>query len=254
MSCSRNTSFFSEFRNSEFTNSVFEERPLFTSIIACMHARILCCCTDCTSCMLSFGLWFCFSCLSLLCWFICCTCTYAEVAAAACGDGNALRVKSRSAGSQGPRCRAGTKGGVSSSSEDKGSDSGGTGPHLRTAGRIRGPVVGSGPGRCARGLSQTGGRRGAVTPYIHLGVRKSLSVTPGRGKGLRQQLGWMNVCEADRLGVWVLKGDAGSYTLPFNLDHLSVEWTKRSKYSTAWVTTRLACLCSYKYGRATIIM
>ena len=150
---------------------------------------------------------------------------------------------------QGPTGRSGTKGGVSSSSEDKDSDPKGTGTYLRTAGGVRGPVVGSSPGR------RTGVQKalGAVTPSVHLGVPKSLSVTPGRGLGLRQQLGWKKVCGTAQSGIWVLKGESRGYALPFTLDHLGVAWMEKRTYSTAWVTPRHACLCPYQYGRGAAV-
>ena len=40
------------------------------------------------------------------------------------------------------------------------------------------------------------------------------------------------------VGVWVLKGDAGDYTLPFGVDHLSVAWTKRRHVSHGLGHTR----------------
>ena len=60
---------------------------------------------------------------------------------------------------------------------------------------------------------------GAVTPSVHLGVPESLSVTPGPGEGIRQQLGWKKVLGTAASGIWVLKGESRSYALPSNLDH-----------------------------------
>ena len=91
------------------------------------------------------------------------------------------------------------------------------------------PVQGGRPGALLEAKEVQGG----VTPSVHLGVPKSLSVTPGRGEGVRQQLGWRKVCGTDWSGILVLKGGTRSSTLPSNLDHLSVDWMRRSKYSTA---------------------
>ena len=105
----------------------------------------------------------------------------------------------------------------------------GTGPYHRNAGVVRGPVVGSSPGR------RTAARQaqGAVTPAVHLGVPVSPSVTPGRGEGIRQQLGWKKVLGTADSGIWVLKGESRGYTLPSNLDHLGVAWMEKRTYSTA---------------------
>ena len=148
--------------------------------------------------------------------------TYAEVAARAVvtpvhdviGDG------SRAVCSQCPRGRLCTKGGVSEQPEDKNSDPRGTEPHLRAAGCVRGPVVGSSPG-WRNGAQKA---RGAVTPSVHLGVPKSLAVTPGHGKGLRQQLGWKKVCGTAHSWIWVLKGESRGYALPSTPDLLGVVW------------------------------
>ena len=90
--------------------------------------------------------------------------------------------------SQGPRCKSCTKGGVSE--------------RPWAAGCVRGPVVGSSPGR----RTEVVHKRGAVTPSVHLGVPKSLAVTPGRGKGLRATT-WLEEGVWDRtLGDLVVKG------------------------------------------------
>ena len=80
--------------------------------------------------------------------------------------------------------------------------------------------MGSSPGRRSRSLSKTRSVKGAVTPSFHMGVPDSLSVAPCRGEGIWQQLGWRKVCGTEKSGFWVPKGGTGSYTLPFNLDHL----------------------------------
>ena len=153
---------------------------------------------------------------------------------------------------QSPRCRSSSKGKVSRPSEDKDSDPKGTGTYLRTAGGVRGPVVGSSPGRRTRSQPVVGKAQGAVTPSVHLGVPDSLSVTPGRGEGIRQQLGWKKVCGTADSGIWVLKGESRGYALPSNLDHLGVAWMEKRTKSTAWVTPGHRCVCAYKYGGAAV--
>ena len=169
-------------------------------------------------------------------------------AADACCDAGCMHVAPRQSGSQVPRRWSCSKAKVSSPSEDKVSDPEGTETYLRTAGGVRGPVVGSSPGR------REGTRKalGAVTPSVHLGVPVSLSVTPGRGEGIRQQLGWKKVCGTEDSGIWVLKGESRGYALPSNLDHLGVAWMEKRTYSTAWVTPRYRCSCAYKYGGAAV--
>ena len=156
-------------------------------------------------------------------------------------------------GSQGPRCRKCTKAWGSERPEDKSSDPRGTELYLLAAGRVPGPVVGSSPGRRSRSQPVVGKTQRAVTPSVHLGVPKSLAVTPGRGKGVRQQLGWRKVLETARSGIWVLKGESRGYALPSTLDHLGVVWMEKRTYSTAWVTPAHACLCPYKYGRGAAV-
>ena len=56
--------------------------------------------------------------------------------------------------------------------------------------RLRDPVRGGVPGLCLEARRA----QGAVTPSVHRGVPKSLSVMPGRGEGIRQELGWKKVC------------------------------------------------------------
>ena len=169
-----------------------------------------------------------------------CARSYAEVAAAACVDVAGVH-DTVECSRQAPRWTRGTKGGVSRPSEDKSSDPQGTGTYLRTAGQVRGPVVGSSPGRRA-GTSKA---LGAVTPSVHLGVPRSLAVTPGHGLGPRQQLGWKKVCGTAKSGIWVLKGESRGYALPSTLNHLGVVWMG--------VTPTHACRCPYKYGRGAAV-
>ena len=121
------------------------------------------------------------------------------------------------------------------------------GINFRPACGVRGQVAGSLPGRqpgtCTRRV-----REGAVTPSLHLEVPDTQFVSPGRGLGIRQSMGWTNVCSTARSGIWVLQGAASARFLPDNLDHLRVEWRKQGTYETARVTPGHGCLCPHKYG------
>ena len=44
-------------------------------------------------------------------------------------------------------------------------------------------------------------------------------VSPGRGLGIRQSMGWTKVCETVQSGIWVQKSDARARMFPDNLDH-----------------------------------
>ena len=120
------------------------------------------------------------------------------------------------------------------------------------AGCARGQVAGSLPGK----QPCTGTRRssgGAVTPSIHPEVLDSLFVSPGRGNGIRQLMGWRQVCGSAGSGIRVLKGDARARMSPANLDHLRVGWRKQGSPETAWVTPGHDCLCSYAYGHGAAV-
>ena len=83
-------------------------------------------------------------------------------------------------------------------------------------------------------------RVGVVTPSLHLEVPDTRFVSPGRGLGIRQSMGWTKVSETARSGIWVLKGNARACTE--NLDHLRVEWRNQGSYETApgYARTRLS--------------
>ena len=147
-----------------------------------------------------------------------------------------------------PRGKRGSKEEVSRPSDDKTLFPCWMRACSRTAGEVRWPVVGSWPGR--RPITRE--TQGAVTPSVHLGVPDALSVTPGPGMSIRQQLGWKKVHETARSGIWVLKGESRGYALSFNLEYLGVAWMKMRTHSTAWVTPRHRCLCTYEYGRAAV--
>ena len=126
-------------------------------------------------------------------------------------------------GRQGPTGRRSTKGGVSGPAEDLLPVSEvEAGVNSWPAGGVRGQVAGSLPGR-QPGTGTRKVRGGAVTPSLHPEVPDTQFVSPGRGVGIRQPMGWMKVCETAQSGIWVLKGVARARMLPDNLDHLRVE-------------------------------
>ena len=155
---------------------------------------------------------------------------------------------------EGPTGRRCTKGLVSGPAEDLRSVSEvEAGVNFRPAGGVRGQVAGSLPGRQpGTGTRQVKG--GAVTPSLHPEVPGIQFVSPGYGLDIRQSMGWTKVCGTTRSGIWVLKGNARTCMFPANLDHLRVEWMKRSTYKkTAWVSLGHDCLCSYKYGHGAAV-
>ena len=76
---------------------------------------------------------------------------------------------------------------------------------------------------------------------LHPEVPDTQFVSPARGLGIRQSMGWTKVCETAKSGIWVLKGNARARMLPDNLDHLRVGWRPRGSYETAWVTLGHDC-------------
>ena len=111
-----------------------------------------------------------------------------------------------------------------------------------------GPGPGTGPG----------GRSGLVGGVLGLAaaclkIPCSLEMPPGRHQFAPQSLGWARVCGTENSGVWVLKGDARTYNLPWNLDDVGVDWERRSGYETAWATPGHVCSCSYDYGHGAVL-
>ena len=154
---------------------------------------------------------------------------------------------------KGPSGRSGTKGGVSGPVEDlRPVSEVEAGVNFRPAGGVRGQVAGSLPRR-QPGTGTRRVREVAVTPSLHPEVLGIQFVSPGRGLGIRQSMGWTKVCETARSGIWVLKGNARARMLPENLDHLPVRWISRGTYETAWVTPGHDCLCPYQYGRGAAV-
>ena len=100
------------------------------------------------------------------------------------------------------------------------------GVNTRPAGGVRRQVAGSLPRRQPdAGTRQVKGLVWSHLP-LHTKVPGTRVVSPGRGLGIRQSMGWTKVCETARSGIWVLKGNASARVLPANLDHLRVEWRK----------------------------
>ena len=150
--------------------------------------------------------------------------------------------------SQGLTRRKGTKGGVSGPAEDLLPVSEvEAGVNFRQAGSARGQVVVQSLERRPGPGSRKAGR-GVVTPSLHPEVPRTQFLSPGRGLGIRQSMGWTKVCETALPGIVVLKGDATARMLPDNLDHLRVEWRTRGSYETAWVTPGHDCLYPHRCG------
>ena len=90
-----------------------------------------------------------------------------------------------------------------------------------------------------------------MTPSVHLGVPESFAVTPGRGRGIGQHLGWED-------GVWVREfggsgWSPGGHALASIPGHFSVDWTRQGTCSTAWETARHACLFAYQHGQGAAV-
>ena len=98
--------------------------------------------------------------------------------------------------------------------------------NFRPAGGVRGQVAVSLPRRHP-GTGTRRVRESAVTLSLHPEVPGIQFVSPGRGLGIRQSMGWTKVCGTARSGIWVPKGNARTCMFPANLDHLRVEWMKR---------------------------
>ena len=83
------------------------------------------------------------------------------------------------------------------------------------------PGPGPGPGgRSGFG----GGVSGHAAAFMEIPC--SLVMPPGRHQSAPQSLGWARVCGSGESGVWVLKGDARTYNLPWNLDDVGVVWER----------------------------
>ena len=85
-----------------------------------------------------------------------------------------------------------------------------------------GPGPGSGAGGGWSGL--VGGAQDHAAACV--GIPCSLVMPPGRHQFAPQSLGWARVCGTERSGVWVLKGDARTCNLPWNLDDVGVVWER----------------------------
>ena len=110
------------------------------------------------------------------------------------------------------------------------------------------PGPGPGPGgRSGFG----GGVSGHAAAFMEIPC--SLVMPPGRHQFAPQSLGWARVCGSGKSGVWVLKGDARTDNLPWNLDDVGIVWERRSGYETAWATPGHVCSCSYTYGHGPVL-
>ena len=102
---------------------------------------------------------------------------------------------------QGPTCERRVKGGVSGPAEDLRLVSEvEAGVNFRPAGGVRRQVAGSIPRR-QPGTGTRRVREGAVTPSLHPEVPDTKFVSPGRGLGIRQWMGWTKVCDTARSGI-----------------------------------------------------
>ena len=117
---------------------------------------------------------------------------------------------------KGPTGRRSSKGGVSGLAED-----------LRPVSEVEAGVKFSVGWRCTgagcRFTSQEATRHRyqegqVVTPSLHPQVLDTRFMSPGRGLGIRQSMGWTMVCHTAHSGIWVLKGNARTCMLPENLD------------------------------------
>ena len=149
--------------------------------------------------------------------------------------------------------RKGSKGGVSGPAEDlRPVSEVEAGVNFRPAGGVRGQVAGSLLGR-QPGTGTRKVRGGAVTPSLHPEAPETQFVSPGRGLGIRESMGWTKVCGTAQSGIWVPKGNARTCMLPDNLDHLRVGWRPRRSCETAWFTPGHDCLCPYKCGHGAAV-
>ena len=104
------------------------------------------------------------------------------------------------------------------------------GVNFRPAGSVRGQVAGSLPGR-QPGTGTRRVRESAVTHSLHPEVPDTQYVSPGRGLGIRQSMGWTKVCQTAQSGIWGPRGT----------------------YETGWDTPRHDCLCPYEYGHGAVV-
>ena len=111
-----------------------------------------------------------------------------------------------------------------------------------------GPGSGAGPGGRSRLVGGALDRAAAFRV-----IPCSLVMPPGRHQRAPHSLGWERVCGTEKSGVWVLKGDARTYNLPWNLDDVGIVWERRSGYETAWATPGHVCSCSYTYGHGPVL-
>ena len=79
------------------------------------------------------------------------------------------------------------------------------------------------------------------------------SVLPGPGSEIRKQLGWIQLEETDRSGVWFFRSALQGEDL-FSSLAVSGDWVRKGSYHTAWsVPGDSLCSCSYAYGHGPAI-
>ena len=71
---------------------------------------------------------------------------------------------------------------------------------------------------------------------------------PGRGRIIRNLLGWSQLEETDRSGVWLFRCALRGENL-FSSLAVAGDWERKGSYRTAWsVLCDSSCACSYAYG------
>ena len=74
------------------------------------------------------------------------------------------------------------------------------------------------------------------------------SVLPGPGSEIRRELGWTEMEQTGRSGVWFFRGALQGEDL-FSSLAVSGDWVRKGSYHTAWsVPGDSSCSCSYAYG------
>ena len=76
---------------------------------------------------------------------------------------------------------------------------------------------------------------------------------PGRGKVIRNRIGWSQLEKTERSGVWLFRGALQGENLISSLDAAG-DWVQKGSYHTAWaVPSQSSCSCSYAYGHGPAI-
>ena len=75
----------------------------------------------------------------------------------------------------------------------------------------------------------------------------------GRGRVIRNMLGWSQLEKTDQSGVWLFRGALQGENLFSSLD-VAGDWERKGSYHTAWaVPCGSSCTCSYAYGHGPAI-